>query len=164
MSVLGNIIKKTATGFLVSTATALAVKGISSTLKMSDSKVAQILGFGIPMMMWVASDDLGISDHLFKNSKKKGKKKKSKREAEDDFFRTFGEKGRAINKAIAEQTGSAEEEVNGVMSQFLPTFENAIAEEDPEDAGALSGMFRKEADDIKKKSPSLGRMMATATF
>lgn len=165
MSFLGKMVKNTAKGFVVTTATAAAVSGISHMLKMSDSKVLNILGVGIPMMTLLAADDPSISDLLFKDSKKKkSSKKKSKKESEDHFFSIFGEKGRQMNKAIAEETGSTEEEVNGVMSLFLPSFVGTIGEEEPEDAGALNKMFKKEAKEVEKKSPSLFNMAMKTIF
>lgn len=165
MSILGNMVKNTAKGFIISSATAVAVSGISHMLGLSDSKIARILAVGIPMMTWVASDDPKITDLLFKESKKKDRKKdKSRKEAEEDFFSIFGEKGHTMNKLIAEEADATEEEVNGVMSLFMPTFLDGIAAEEPKDSGALGKMFGKEAEEAKKKSPSLGRMMMKAVF
>jgi hypothetical protein len=163
---LGKMIKKTATGFVVSSATALAVSSISKALHLDDSKVGKILAVGIPMMTFLAADDPKVSDLLFKESKKKDRKKdKSKKEAEADYFHLFGkDKAQKMNKAIAEETGTTEDEVNGVMSLFTPFFVDAVAEEDPEDAGALGKLFKSESEDAKKHSPSLAKMAMKAVF
>jgi hypothetical protein len=142
---------------------------IAKMLGLDDSLVGRVLMVGVPMMFFAGAEDPTISDRLFGRSKKKDKKKdkkkeKSRKEAEDDFFDVFGDTGRKMNKAIAEETGATEDEVNGIMGLFLPTFEDAIAEEEPEDAGALQRMFKKEEEDIKKKSPSLTRMAMKAIF
>lgn len=165
MSFMGKMMKKTATGFVVSAATSVAVSSISNMLGLSDSKVGKILSVGIPMMTIVAADDPKVTDLLFKESKKKGRdKKKSKKEAEKGFFDIFGDKGHKMNKAIAEESGATEEEVDGVMSLFLPTFVDAIAEEEPQDEKALGKMFKKEEEEIKKSSPSLVKMTMKAIF
>lgn len=165
MGILGNMVKKGAKGYIVSTATALTVSAIGKVLGMADGPVAKILAVGIPVMMWVASDDPKITDLLFKESKKKGRKKdKGRKEAEKDFFNIFGDKGHKMNKAIAKATDTTEEEVDGVMSLFLGTFVDAIAEEEPEDSKALGRMFRKETDEFKDKSPSFARMVAKLVF
>ncbi len=165
MSFLGNMLKKTAKGFAVSAATAVAVSSISKLLGLSDSKVGQILSVGIPMMTIVASEDKGITDLLFKESKKKKKGgKKDKKEAEENYFNIFGDKGKKMNKEIAKETGSTEKEVNGVMSLFMPTFVDGIAEEEPEDAGALGKIFKAGEEEVKKQSPSLFNMTMKAIF
>ncbi|MEA3335171.1 MAG: DUF937 domain-containing protein [Chloroflexota bacterium] len=155
MGIMGKMMKKTATGFVVSSATALAVSSISNVLGLSDSKVGSILAVGVPMMAFIAADDPQITDLLFKDSKKKkSKKEKSRKESEDDFFNIFGDKGHKMNKEIAKETGATEEEVNGVMSLFMPTFVGAIAEEDPEDSKALGRMFKEDSEETKRESPS----------
>lgn len=166
MSFMGKMLKKTATGFIVSSATAIAVSSISNMLGLSDSKVGKILGVGIPMMTFLAADDPSVTDLLFKESKKKDRKKdKSKKEAEDDYFRLFGkDNAKKMNKAIAEETGTTEDEVNGVMSLFTPFVVDAIAEEDPKDAGALGKMFKDDEEDMKKHSPSLSKLAMKAIF
>lgn len=165
MSILGNMVKNTAKGFVISSATAVAVSGISHMLGLSDSKIARVLSVGVPMMAWVASDDPSITDLLFKESKKKdSRKNKDRKEAEDDFFNIFGDKGHTMNKLIAEEADATEEEVNGIMSLFMPTFLDGIAAEEPKDSGSLNKMFKKETEAAKKQSPSLGRMMMKAVF
>lgn len=166
MSFLGKMITNTAKGFVVSSATALAVSSISNVLGLNDSKVGKILSVGIPMMTFMAADDPQITDLLFKESKKKDRKKtKNKKEAESNYFSIFGkDKAEKMNKAIAEETGTTEEEVNGVMSMFTPYFVDAIAEEDPKDAGALHKLFKDDTEEAKKKSPSLAKMAMKAVF
>jgi hypothetical protein len=50
------------------------------------------------------------------------------------------------------------------MSLFTPYFVDAVAEEDPEDAGALGKLLKKDEEDIKKQSPSLFKMTMKALF
>jgi len=164
MSFLGKMVKKTATGFVVSAATAVAVNTISNVLGLSDSKVGKILAVGIPMMTVLTAEDPKVTDLIFKDSKKKDRKKnKSKKEAESDYFRLFGkDKAQKMNKAIAKETGTTEDEVNGVMSLFTPFFVDAVAEEEPEDANALGKLFKQEEEEVKKQSPSLAKMAMKA--
>lgn len=165
MGLMKKMIVKSAKGFVLSSATALAVKSISNALGLSDSLVGKILFAGIPMMTFLAADDPKITDLLFKESKKKDrKKKKSRKEAEDDFFNIFGDKGHRMNKAITEETGATEEEVNGVMGLFMPAFIDAIAEEEPEDSKALGNLFREDVDEVKKQGPSLLKMTKKIIF
>lgn len=158
MSLLGKMMKKTATGFVISSATAVAVKGISNALGLSDSKVGKILAVGIPMMTVIAADDKKITDNLFKASKKKD------RDDKNGFFDIFGDKGHKMSKAIAEEAGATEDEVNGVMNMFMPIFLDGIAEEEPEDAEGLGKMLKKDSEDVQKKSPSLAKMAMKAVF
>ncbi len=117
------------------------------------------------MMVFAGGEDPTISEKLFKSSKKKDKKKdKGRKEAEKHYFDVFGKKGEEMNQAITEETGATEDEVNGIMSMFLPTFEEAIAEEDIEDPGALQKMFHREAEDAKKASPSFEKMAMKIVF
>ena len=166
MSMMSKMLTKTATTFIVSSATAIAVSSISHMLHLDDSKVGKILGVGIPMMTFLAADDPKVTDLLFKESKKKDRKKdKSQKEAESDYFRLFGKDNAAkMNKGIAEETGATEDEVNGVMSLFTPFFVDAVAEEEPADAGALGMMFKKDEEDVKKHSPSLTTMVMKSIF
>jgi hypothetical protein len=170
---VGNFLVKTMTNVVVgkaADAAKAAVFGattnmIAKMLGLEDTLVGRVLMVGVPMMIFAGSEDEGIAGRLFGNSKKKDKKKeKSRKEAEDDYFQVFGDKGHKMNKAIADVTGAKEEEVDGIMGLFLPTFEDAIAEEELEDAGALQKMFRREADDAKKKSPSFARMAMKVVF
>ncbi len=165
MGIMGKMMKKTATGFVITAATSVAVSSISNVLGLSDSKVGKILSVGIPMMGLLAADDPKITDALFKESKKKNRKKdKNKDEAEKDFFNIFGDKGKKMNKEIAEETGATEEEVNGVMSLFMPSFIDAIAEEDPKDEKALGKLFKDDTEEAKKSSPSFAKMAMKAVF
>jgi hypothetical protein len=159
------MVKKGAKAYVVSTATALTVSAIGKVLGMADGPVAKILAVGIPVMMWVASDDPKITDLLFKESRKKDRKKdKGVREAKEDYLDIFGDKGHKMDKAIAKATDTIEEEVDGVMSLFLDTFIGAIAREEPEDAKALGQMFKKETDEYKEKNPSFARMVMNLVF
>ncbi len=165
MSLMGRMMKKTAKGFVVTSATAVAVNSMKKILPLPDAMFDGILGVGIPMMMFIAADDPQITDLLFKESKKKNRKQpKNQKEAEDEFFNIFGDKGHAMNKAIAEETGASEDDVNGVMGLFMPSFIDAVAEEEPEDANALGKMFGKESKEAKKSSPSLAKMTMKMVF
>jgi hypothetical protein len=139
---------------------------IAKMLGLDDSLVGRVLMVGVPMMMTVGADDPGIGGRLFGNSKKKDKKnrRKDRKEAEKDYFNVFGDKGHAMNKAIAEETGATEDEVNGIMGLFLPEFEDAIAEENLEDEGAMRKLFKRETDEVKRKSPSFARMAMKVVF
>ncbi|MFN2203023.1 MAG: hypothetical protein ACK2UO_17620 [Caldilineaceae bacterium] len=170
---MGHFLVKTMTNVVVgkaADAAKAAVVGattnmIAKVLGLDDTLVGRVLMVGLPMMVFAGAEDEGIAGRLFGDSKKKDRKKdKSRKEAEDDYFRVFGDKGHKMNKAIANATGAKEEEVDGIMGMFLPTFEDAIAEEEVEDAGMLQKMFRSEADDAKRKSPSFARMAMKAIF
>jgi hypothetical protein len=164
MGLISKFLVKKGKSLALSAATAVTINAISNILGLNDSKIVKILSVGIPMMTFMLSDDPDITDLLFKESKKKDrKKKKSKKEAEKDYFNMFGEKGKKMNKAIAEEADATEEEVNGVMSLFMPSFVDAIEEEDPEDSKALGKMFKKESDEMKKE-PSLARMAMKVVF
>ena len=153
----------TAKSFATTTMTTVAVKSIGNILGVPDVMVNSILAVGIPMMMFAGADDPTISDKIFGESKKKDKKKdKGRKEAEDDFFNIFGDKGHAMNKAIAEETGATEDEVNGVMGLFMPTFLQGVSEEEPESAGALNNMFNESKKEVEKQSPSLTKMAMKA--
>lgn len=157
-----NKTKSAAKGMAVGATTTM----IAKTLGLDDSLVGKVLMAGVPMMMLAGADDPGIGGKLFGNAKKKNKKnkKKDRKEAEKDYFDVFGDKGHEMNKAIAEESGATEEEVDGIMGMFLPTFEEAIAEEDPKDEAAMSKMFRDETDEVKKKSPSFAKAAMKVVF
>jgi hypothetical protein len=170
---MGNFLVKTMTNVVVdkaADAAKAAVVGVTTTmiarmLGLDDSLVGRVLMVGVPTLIFAGSQDEGIASRLFSSSKKKDKKKdKSRKEAEDDYFNIFGAAGHMMNKAIAGETGATEEEVDGIMSLFLPDFLTAIDEEDAEDAGALQKLFGKEADDAKKNSPSFARMAMKLVF
>jgi hypothetical protein len=168
---VGNFLVKTMTNVVVGKAAGAAkaaVVGattnmIAKALGLDDSLVGRVLMVGVPMMIFAGSEDEGIADGLFRGSKKKDKKK-DRKEAEKHYFDVFGDKGHKMNKSIADMTGAKEEEVDGIMSMFLPEFEKSIDEEDVEDAGALQKLFRKEADDAKRRSPSFARMAMKVIF
>ncbi len=164
MSLLGKMLTKTAKGFVVSATTALAVNTISNVLGLSDSKVGKILSVGIPVMTVFAAEDPKVTDLLFKESKKKDRKK-DKKSSEDSYFSIFGKDNtKKMEKAIADETGTTEEEVHGVMSLFTPLFVDAIAEEEPEDASALGKIFKQGEKEVEKQSPSLTKMAMKAIF
>ena len=166
MGFMQKMVVNTAKGFVISSATALAVSSISNMLGLNDSLVGRILAVGIPMMGFTAAKEPSITERLFGASKKKGrKKKKSKKEAEKDYFNIFGkDKAKKMNKAIAKEADATEEEVNGVMSFFLPYYLDAIEEEEPEDSNALGKLFKKDEEEVEKKNPSLAKMMMKAMF
>lgn len=139
---------------------------ISKTLGLDDSLVGRVLMVGVPMMMFAGSEDPGIAGRLFDNSKKKDKKKrrKNRTEAEREYFSVFGDKAHEMTKAIAGETGAAEDEVNGIMSLFLPELEDAIAQEELADQGAMRKLFKRETEDAKKQSPSFAKMAMKVAF
>ena len=69
-----------------------------------------------------------------------------------------------MNREIAAETGASEEEVTGIMSAFLPTFESVIAEEDPKDEQTLMKLFRKDADDAREHGHGWIRNMMGRIF
>lgn len=158
MSMLGKMVKNTAKGFVISSATAVAVKGISNALGLTDSKVGRILAVGIPMMTVVAADDKKITDNIFHASKKKD------RDEKNGFFSIFGNKASKMSKAIAKEADATEEEVNGVMNMFMPKFLDGIAEEEPEDAEGLGKLLKKDSEKVHKESPSLAKMAVKAVL
>lgn len=91
-------------------------------------------------------------------------KDRGREESEQHFFNIFGDKGRKMNKEIADETGATEEEVNGIMASFLPTFESVIAEEDPKDEKKLMKMFRKDADHAREHGHGWIRRMMGRIF
>jgi hypothetical protein len=178
---MGNFVVDRTTNWIKDAAIAGAmgftVNLIARSLGLEDTLVGRVLSVGVPMMTMVAGDDPSITDSLFDRSdkrkkdkeKNKGKEKDKsslpgRKEAETDFFDVFGPKGHKMNKVIAEETGATEDEVNGIMSLFLPTFEEAIDEDDVPDENALGGLFRTESEKAKKESPSLSRMAMKMVF
>jgi hypothetical protein len=143
---------------------------IANVLNLNETKVGKILGFAIPMITFVTADDPKISDLFFKDAKKKKKKKDgpfNKKEAEKGFFDIFGEKGHKMSKFIAKETDSTEEEVNGVLGMTMAVMERglgqAIEEEDVDEKG-FNKWFKDEAEEKKKKKPSLFNMTMKAIF
>jgi hypothetical protein len=147
--------KKVAVGavkdFAGTTLTNAAVKSTSKLLGIDEGKVDRVLEAGIPSMIFAGAEDEGIAKRLFDSSKDKGRGKgRSREESEKHFFNIFGDKGRKMNREIAAETGATEQEVDGIMSTFLPTLESVIAEEDPNDEKKLMKMFRKDADHARE--------------
>jgi hypothetical protein len=147
--------KKVAVGavkdFTGTALTNVAVKSTSKLLGIDEGKVDRVLEAGIPSMIFAGAKDEGIAKRLFDSSKDKGRNKnRTREESEKHFSNVFGDKGRKMNKEIAEETGTTEEEVSGIMAAFLPTFESVIAEEDPKDEKKLMKMFRKDADHARE--------------
>lgn len=164
---MGKLMKRVIKTSVVAATTSL----IANTLNLSETKVGKILGFAIPMITFVTADDPKISDLLFKDSKKKNKKKKdglfSPKEAEKEFFDVFGDKGHKMSKLIAKETDSTEEEVNGVLGMTMSVMEAGLGraiEEDDVDEKGFNKWFKDEAEEEKKKNPSLFKMMTKAIF
>jgi hypothetical protein len=161
--------KKVAVGkvkdFAGTTLTNTAVKTTSKLLGIDEGKVDRVLEAGIPSMIFAGAEDEGVAKRLFSSSKDKDRgKERSREESEKHFFNIFGDKGRKMNKEIAAETGATEAEVDGIMSAFLPTFENVIAEEDPKDEKKLMKMFRKDADHAREHGHGWVRNMMGRIF
>ena len=166
-SFMGRMIKTS----LIAATTSL----IANVLNLEETKVGKIIGFAIPMITFVTADDPSISSMLFKDSKKKNKKRKdskkkglfSKEESEKEFFDVFGEKGKKMSKFIAKETDTTEEEVNGVLGMTMSVMEyglGRVIEEDDVDEKGFNNLFKAEAEEQKKKSPSLFKMATKAIF
>jgi hypothetical protein len=173
MSIISKLLvktgKKAAVGavkdFAGTTLTNAAVKSTSKLLGINEGIVDRVLEAGIPSMIFAGAEDEGIAKRLFHSAKDKGRDKDHSPEvSEKRFFDIFGEKGRKMNKEIAAETGATEKEVDGIMSAFLPTFENVIAEEDPKDEKALMKMFRKDADHAREHGHGWIRHMIGRIF
>ncbi|MFN2136449.1 MAG: hypothetical protein ACK2UK_10880, partial [Candidatus Promineifilaceae bacterium] len=136
---MGRFMKRIIRSSIVAATTAL----ISNIFNLSETKVGKILGIAIPMITFFTADDPKISDLIFKDSKKKRDKRKKKdggfltpKEAEDNFFNIFGDKGHTMSKFIAKETDSTEEEVNGVLGMTFSVMEagfGRLIEEDEVD-------------------------------
>lgn len=159
-------VKKKAVGatkeFATTTLTNFAVKSISGMLGVPDGLTDRILEAGIPSMIFAGADDPSITERLFGSSK--NRKKRNRKESERHFFDIFGDTGRRMNKNIATDTGADEDQVNGVMGLFMDTLEGVIAGEEPEDAGMLHKMFKKDAEYLEKSSPGLARKAMDIIF
>ncbi|MEJ2523072.1 MAG: hypothetical protein P8080_09360 [Gammaproteobacteria bacterium] len=147
--------KKVAVGavkdFAGTTLTNAAVKSTSRLLGIDEAKVDRVVEAGIPSMIFAGAEDEGVAKRLFHSSKDKGKdRNRTREESEKHFFNIFGDKGRKMNREIAEETGATQEEVKGILATFLPTFEDVIAEEDPKDEKHLMKVFRKDADHARE--------------
>jgi hypothetical protein len=177
MKTMSMVVVGKATSAAKAFVTGALTNSIARWLGLEDSLVAKVLMVGIPAMMMIASDDPVIAGNLFNRSKEDEKKRfdgegrrledrnrKEQEEAESEFFDVFGEKGHAMNKVIAEETGATEEEVDGIMSAFLPEFERAIDDEHLEDAGALQRLFSDQVAAIKAEAPRWLTMMTKAIF
>lgn len=169
-SFMGRMIKSSIVGATTSL--------IANVLNLDDTKVGKILGVALPMITFVTADDPSISSLLFNDSKKKNKKRKdkkkdkkgglfSKEEAEKEFFDIFGDKGHEMSKFIAKETDTTEEEVNGVLGMTLSIMEfglGRVIEEDDVDEKGFNKLFKDEAEEQKKKQPSLFKMATKAIF
>jgi hypothetical protein len=160
MKIIDKMLEQTEAGFLISPETAVVVNEISDVLGFKDTKVNSVLVLGVPMMTAIAADDPEITGLLYKESKKNDRVKKPHRKfATKDFFAIFGGKGRSMNEAIAEEAGLTYGDVNVVMALFLPTYVDAIEEENPHSEEALSEMFRADADQAKSDSPGFAEIV-----
>jgi hypothetical protein len=161
---MGKLMKRMIKTSIVAATTSL----IANVLNLSETKVGKILGFAIPMITFITADDPKVSDLLFKNSKKKKKDGPfSRKESEKEFFNIFGDKGHKMSKFIAKETDSTEEEVNGVLGMTLNVMERSLGkaiEEDEVDEKGFNTWFKDEAEDQKKKKPSLFNMTMKAIF
>jgi len=150
-------VKSTVKDLAVSKTTEVAVNYISNRIGIPEAVTGKILGRGIPGMIFAGSEDPTITERLFGSLKNKDKKR-TRKESEDHFFDIFGSTGRILTEGIAKDTETDEEDVSGVMGLFMSTFESILGEEEPEDAGMLHKLFRNEAKEIEKESPSLAKM------
>ena len=146
--------------------TNLAVNSITNVLGISDSRVGKILQAGIPGMLFAGAEDPSITERLFGSMMDgdKKKKKRGRKDASNHFFNIFGDVGRVLVKSISEDSDESEENVSGVLGMFLPTFETVLHEEKPDDAGMLHNIFKKEAKEVEKESPSLAKMALKMIF
>ena len=154
MKIIDKMLEQTEAGFLIAPEPAGVVNEISEVLGFKDTKVSSVVVLGVPMMTSIAADDPEITGLLYQESKKKNRVKKPHRKfATKDFFTIFGEKGRSMNEAIAGEAGVNYGDVNVVMALFLPTYVDAIEEENPQSEEELAEMFRADADQVKSDSP-----------
>jgi hypothetical protein len=169
MGMITKMATKTVVNKTVGAATSAVVGAttqmVTKSLGLDDSLVGKVMTAGVPMMLGAGAKEPSVTEKLFGGSKNKDKKHpKDADEAEKNFFDVFGAAGKAITKQVSEETGATEKQVGGILGMALPDFEDTIAEEDPADADALHGMFKREVEDEKKKSPSFAGMMAKALF
>lgn len=185
---MGNFMGRMIKSSLIAATTSL----IANVLNLDDTKVGKILGFAIPMITFFVADDPSISDLIFRDAKKKKKERDKKRkererggflakdeeekrglfrrkekEAEEEFFNVFGDKGRGMSRFIAEETGTTEEEVNGVLGMTFSIMEASIGrmiEDDDMDEKEFNRRIKAEAEEQKRKKPSLFRMATKAIF
>jgi hypothetical protein len=158
MNMTGKLLTQTATGFAASPQTAVVVKSIARELALDEGQVDHVITTGIPRMVIVTADNPEIVDLLFKESRNEQRSKvKDRKMAVLEFFSIFGADGRAMNEAIAADTGAQYADVNGVMALFLPTFVDAIEEEAVKDPLALRTLFRVEAQEIQAQDPGMAQ-------
>ena len=156
-----------ATDFAQDTAVNVGVKTVSNMLGVPEGLTDRVLDAGIPAMLFGGAEDPTIADRLFRSSKDKDKRDKrrgKRKESEDHFFDVFGNMGRKMVGNIAKDTDAKENDVGGVMGFALNMFEDVIAEEEPEDAGMLHKMFKKEEEDAEKESPGLAKRAMKMIF
>lgn len=132
---------------------------IANVLNLDDTKVGQILGVAIPVITFVVADDKSISNKLFGRSKdhKKGDRM-TREEGEKEFFDVFGDKGHAMSKFIAKETGATEEEVNGVLGMTMSVLETGLGRfinEEDVDEESFNLFFKEEAEEESKNNPNL---------
>ena len=103
--------------------------------------------------------DKGISDKLFKNSKKRERgDRMTPDEAEKEFFDVFGDTGRAMSKFIANETGATEEEVNGVLGMTMSVMERGLGffiREEDVDEDEFNKRMKDEAKEQEENNPGL---------
>jgi hypothetical protein len=159
MSIMSKMLVKTgkkaavgaAKDFAGTQLTNAAVRSSSKLLGIDEGKVDRVIEAGIPSMIFAGAEDEGVAKRLLNSAKDQDRGKgRSREESKKHFSNVFGDKGRKMNREIAAETGATEEEVNGIMATFLPTFESVIAEEDPKDEKKLMKMFRKDADHARE--------------
>ena len=152
---MGNLMKRMIKTSLVAATTSL----ISNVLNLSETKVGQILGFAIPMITFITADDKSISDALFGKSKKREKgDRMTPADGEKEFFDVFGDKGHVMSKFIARETGSTEEEVNGVLGMTMSVLETGLGffiREEDVDEEEFNRRMKDEAKEQEEKNPGL---------
>ena len=159
MEFLSKMLQKTPSGYDITPETAEAAHTISDVLGIKEEKVDSVLLAGIPMMTAVAAADPQITDRLFLESKKQNRSKaKHRKYAVKDYFTMFGDKGRPMTQAIAAETGASEGDVNGVLALYMPTFVDAIEEENPPDDETLADLFHADAEEARSENPAFAGM------
>ena len=147
MEFISKMLQTTPSGYVVSPRTAAAIKTIDYDLRLKEKKITDILVAGIPIMVSVAADDVQITGRLFEESKKKDRSKTKHREyAVRDFLTIFGEEAPTMSEVITAETGASKGDIYNVLGLFLPTFLDAVEEENLQDDTALAELFRADAD------------------
>jgi hypothetical protein len=161
---MGFFIKRVIKSSIVAATTAL----ISNVLNLDDTLVGRILGIAIPMITFFTADDKLISNKLFDHSKKREKgDRMTPEEGEEEFFDVFGEKGRMMSRFISKETGATEEEVNGVLGMTMSVMETGfsrVIREDDLDEDGFFKRFGDEAEEQKRRDPSLFKMFRKMVF